>query len=258
MKKLLSRIRFHIIRKTLRPVFIVGCGHSGTSIMLSLFDNHSDVYAIKYESKVFFKKDDQIIGTFLKWHQKSKSLNKKIIIEKTPTHIHKLDKMLTLFPKAKVILMLRDGRDVACSIRERSGNFHKGIERWIEDNSEGYKFWNNDRVKVVKLEKLTEEPNNLLSEICAFIEIKYESNMIEKQGKGEKLYYTDKVYNRKEFEDKEPSLEIHSARRNWQINQELFSNTNRWKKEFSSEDLEVFNERAEGYLELYGYDKNDE
>lgn len=257
MRKLLNRAKFISFKNNLRPVFIVGCGHSGTSIMLSLLDNHSAVHAIEFESKVFYKSETQMIDTISKWYKESKSLKKEIIVEKTPTHIHKIGKILTLFPKSKIILMLRDGRDVACSIRERTGDLKKGIERWVLDNSEGSNFWKDPRVKVVKLEDLTEKPDAILLEVCTFIGVKYEPHMIQKQGVEEKLYYTDEISSKKEFEDKEPTLETHMKRRNWQINQGLFSDTNRWKNEFSDEDLEIFNEIAGDYLELYGYGKHE-
>src|SRR5690606_32716704 len=125
--------------------------------------------------------------------RRCKQLNKEIIVEKTPVHIHKIDKIFTLFKNAKIILMMRDGRDVACSIRERTGNFEKGIERWIVDNSVGFNYWNDPRVKVIKLEDLTEYPSDVLKQTCDFIGIDFESEMIQGQGKKEKLYYTDKI-----------------------------------------------------------------
>ena len=36
------------------PIFIVGCGHSGTSLLKKLLGNHSNIYDIKEESGIFF------------------------------------------------------------------------------------------------------------------------------------------------------------------------------------------------------------
>ena len=59
-------------------------------------------------------------------------------------------------PEAQFILMLRDGRDVACSFKNRQveEEFSKIVERWIYDNLAGLQYWNDSRVKVVKYENL--------------------------------------------------------------------------------------------------------
>ena len=45
------------------PVFVVGCGHSGTSIMLALLSNHSAFYPITYESALFQRSESEIRKT---------------------------------------------------------------------------------------------------------------------------------------------------------------------------------------------------
>ena len=149
--------------------------------------------------------------------------------------------------------MMRDGRDVACSIKERTGSFEKGIDRWISDNESGYKFWNDSRVRVVKLEDLTADADSILAEVCYFIGVKYQHEMLMKQGVTPKMYYTDKIIQKEQIESIKDVQELHNARRNWQINQGLFSDTSRWKEELSKEELDLFNQKAANFLELYGY-----
>ena len=55
-------------------------------------------------------------------------------IEKTPRHIRVIDEILKWSPESKIILIVRDGRDVACSMRDRYGDIKTGIERWVRDN----------------------------------------------------------------------------------------------------------------------------
>lgn len=253
IKTLVNKLKLLAIGKKLRPVFIVGCGHSGTSIMLSLLDNHSKVYAVKMETKIFFRDKVYSISNILKWYKEAKRLNKSIIVEKTPSHIHRIDNIFSTVKNARIILMLRDGRDVACSIKERTGDFNKGINRWIEDNEIGYVYWNDERVMVVRLEDLTANSKDVLKDICDFIKIDFESEMITKQGSKPKLYYTDKIPDRYDFEGQEPSDFTHNARRNWQVNQGLFSDTSRWNKELNQEELSLFNQKAGHLLKLYGY-----
>ena len=37
------------------PIFIVGCGHSVTSLMLAILDHHPSIYGIDYENNIFLK-----------------------------------------------------------------------------------------------------------------------------------------------------------------------------------------------------------
>lgn len=253
IKTLVNKLKLLAIGKKLRPVFIVGCGHSGTSIMLSLLDNHSKVYAFKRETKIFFKDKVYSTSQILKWYKEAQRLNKSIIVEKTPSHIHRIDNIFSTVKNARIILMLRDGRDVACSIKERTGDFNRGINRWIEDNEIGYVYWNDERVMVVRLEDLTANSKDVLKDICDFIRIEFEHGMIAKQGSKPKLYYTDKIPDKNDFEGQEPSDFTHNARRNWQINQGLFSKTNRWQEEMTPEEIHLFNALAKEYLVKYGY-----
>jgi len=125
-----------------KPIFIVGCGHSGTSIILALLDAHSKLYAIPYESYLFCKFDSKVDDTEIlfklaEWQKETLKKEKKRFVEKTPAHIHRMGKILRICPDAKIICMLRDGRDVACSFKAR-GSFSEGIRRWTQAAKDFY------------------------------------------------------------------------------------------------------------------------
>jgi len=41
------------------PMFIVGCDHSGTSLLLTILGSHSNIYAVPFESKITYKSNKQ-------------------------------------------------------------------------------------------------------------------------------------------------------------------------------------------------------
>lgn len=162
MKRFLRPIYWGIYKQicnfaNYKPVFILGCGHSGTTLILRILAEHDDLNVLDYESDIFntgvtrYKLINKL--------EKQRINNNKIYwVEKTPRHINYLGEIFDLLPNSKVIYMVRDGRDVAISMKKRFNNIDTGIERWIHDNSNGLKYINDDRVIVLKLEDFVINP----------------------------------------------------------------------------------------------------
>ena len=72
----------------------------------------------------------------MQWNKECLATNKKLWIEKTPPHIFQIQKFLKYRPQSQFILMLRDGRDVVCSLkyRQKYQTFGERAERWVDDN----------------------------------------------------------------------------------------------------------------------------
>lgn len=238
----------------LQPVFIVGCGHSGTSLMLSMLDSHTILYGIPYESRVFLEPNKHsIITKALAWQQECLYAGKSTWVEKTPKHVYFLGKVLKTFPNSKVIIMMRDGRDVACSIKAKVGCLSHGIKEWKNSITAIEEYIDDDRIKIVKLEWLVSNRELALKEICDFLEIEYEEEMLSYH-KVRRFYYSrviKKPYTASDGEN-------HLALRNWQINQPLFNNTSRWKDEMSLEERARFKVEAQELLEKFGYELSSE
>jgi Flp pilus assembly protein TadD len=236
------------------PVFIVGCGHSGTSIMLAVLGYHPSFYPVHRESELFMKSNNEIRATLHKWDLECRELGKKRWVEKTPTHIFHIGKLSLYRPNARFILMLRDGRDVACSLKARkpSNSFSTIVDRWVYDNLAGLQYWDDPRVKVVKYESLVLNPEKTLRDVCEFLQEDYTSNILDYY-KTPKFWYSDTI--------KEPETHVgqavHAQLRNWQINQPIFDGRGKWKKEMTEEEKAIFKDKAQKYLEQFGYVDND-
>jgi tetratricopeptide (TPR) repeat protein len=153
------------------PIFIVGCGHSGTSLMLAILGNHPNLYSIPYESAFLLKNELKHKETMYQWDRECIDAGKKRWVEKTPSHIFHIKKLSLYRPNSQFILMLRDGRDVVCSLKDRTDlkTYVDRIERWIYDNLAGLPYWNDPRVMVVKYENLIAHTEMTLKKIFSFL-----------------------------------------------------------------------------------------
>jgi LPS sulfotransferase NodH len=101
--------------------------------------------------------------------------------EKTPQNIRYLDWILARFPSASVIHIVRDGRDVVCSMREHpdwrwvDGAWQKVLvrrpvewyaQRWLHDTAAGMAWRQDPRYVEVRYEDLVADPASAMGAIC--------------------------------------------------------------------------------------------
>ncbi len=225
-----------------KPVFIVGCGHSGTTLMIRILSEAKEVYSIDYESNVF--RNNWIdYRTIKRWIDTQRKQNLKLFVEKTPSHVRQLDKIFTTFPKAKVIVLVRDGRDVVLSLEKRTENLQASIERWVSDNEYWLNKYKDDkRLTHVRLEDFTKNSTDTLKKICEHANIIYENKLLDYSNK-------EYQYQNSGIAQSDGTDANHQLNRNWQVNQPIFKDTNRWKKEKDTTKLdEMLNNRK--FIEL--------
>lgn len=236
------------------PIFIVGCGHSGTSLMLAILGNHPRINPIPKESALFLRTDAVIQKQMHAWDAECKAQGRARWAEKTPPHIFQIERLLALRPKARIIIMLRDGRDVVCSLKPRIGYaaFEDRLERWIYDNMAGLPYWTHPQVAVVKYETLVTDTEATLRALCVFLGEEYSPQLLEYH-KTEHRWYSDQIV-------KPEGIKTHSDHmnnRNWQINQPIFDGRGRWVREMSDgEKNRVKHSLGQQLLERFGYVTN--
>jgi hypothetical protein len=232
------------------PVFIMGCGHSGTSIMLRVLGTHSSFYTIGDESRLFYKHDRELLRFLSRWKAELISQHKKRILEKTPEHIYCLDRIFKIFPGAKIIFMVRDGRDVACSHKDRN-SYEFGMATWLDATETIRPFINHNNIKMVKLEDFIACPEAMLRDVLDFIDENFEHSMLEYH-KEPVYYYAEKIERPLTVEEGES----HRTYRNWQINQPLFKSTTRWPSEMTESEKDYFKKNAQWCLQYWGYENS--
>jgi hypothetical protein len=222
--------------------------------MLAILSNHPAFYPITYESALFKRSESEIREIMLQWDRECVAAGKKRWIEKTPPHIFQIKKLSLHRPQSKFILMLRDGRDVVCSLKYRTEykNFEERVERWIYDNLAGLPYWNHPNVMVVKYEDLVGETEITLKKVFNFLGEKYVSQVLDYHQQ-QKHWYHSEITKPLEI----MTHEDHHKLRNWQINQPLFDGTGRWKIEMKEQDKIIFKKVSKDYLIEFGYAPND-
>lgn len=226
------------------PIFVAGCGHSGTSLLLNILGAHSNIYAVPYETRFAFKPSETQKALIKGFNKATQEAGKKRWVEKTAQHALKVGYLKKMFPDALFVLMIRDGRDVACSIKARTDSFGHGVKRWVSDNRQAEKHWSTQRVAVIRYERLIEDFEATVSWVTCFLSEAYEPAMKNYRESLSKI----------EVDGQAPiTPKEHEKFRAWQVRQPLFDGRGRWKKDMSEEEKRFFKEKAGKMLIEYGY-----
>jgi len=113
------------------------------------------------------------------------------IVEKTPTNIFELDSVTNFFPKAKLISIHRDGRDVVVSdmhhLRRAYGReeqFTQRVQKWVtamEAERQGAERFN---IHQLSYEDLQFEPKQTVENVLNFLELKHDEALVSSMIKG--------------------------------------------------------------------------
>ena len=139
---------------------------------------HSHIHGIPYESDLAFRNGVHIDWMVRQFNRDAKAAGAFRWVEKTPRHIHRIGVMLERFSTAKVLVIVHDGRDVACSIRDRSGNVAAGAGRWVADNAAPAPFLHHASVAFVGYESLVEDTEAELKRIVEFLREPFEQGLL--------------------------------------------------------------------------------
>ena len=107
--------------------------------------------------------------------------------EKTPTYVNIIPQIKTIYPEAKFIHLIRDGRDVAISFVEANfkGRYYHGSDfEWTKAIRAGMAYRHSkfaDDILEVRYEELVQAPETTVREVCRFLGECFESDMMNFQ-----------------------------------------------------------------------------
>jgi Sulfotransferase family len=178
---------------------------------------------------------------------------KDLVGNKTPDLVRKIDTLHSLWPKARFVHLIRDGRDVALSLMNWPRVSHKKpgtFKTWKDDPVSTAAFWwelnvrpgcdagkslGSDLCYEMRYESLVSDPKNECGRLCEFLDLPYDNSML--------YYYREPVLNN----NPEPG-----DRRD---RQPITRGLRDWCKQMSHNDVERFEAAAGVLLEELGYER---
>jgi len=192
------------IKSEITPIFIVGMPRSGTSLVEQILSGHSMVFGagelgiINDEMEKNFLYDlsqEEFIKKILNLRESYLNFlnvisNKVSVTDKLPLNFHWLGFIKLLFPNAKIVNVKRDCIATAFSIYKTL--FAKGalnfsysfsdIIQYFKLYDRTMDFWSRnlaDDILNINYHELVENPKFYTNQMCEFIELPFEENMID-------------------------------------------------------------------------------
>ncbi len=201
-----------------------GAPRSGTTLLRKLLDRHPEISS-GAETKLFVPAAYNLewlaqsyaipLGELRAWRASSASqgafidtfaerarrdAGKTRWAEKTPQNIRHLDWIMQRFPEAAIIHIVRDARDVICSMRQHpdwrwvDGTWQKVLvprtlatyaQRWLDDVAIGQAWRGDPRYTEVRYESLVDDPTTTLQAICGGIGVDLDAAWLASVGRDE-------------------------------------------------------------------------
>jgi hypothetical protein len=255
-----------------RMVLVGGAERSGTTLLRATLDSHPDI-AMGPESWVFVHKlnldslaeeYDLPLGDLLSMRERSSGLadfisrfarrcreesDKAVWGEKSPQNVMRLSYIWRHFPEARFVHIIRDGRDVACSLRTHpkrvriAGSYYRTnisrpiehcIDKWVTAVSAGIRHRADPRYLEVRYEDLIDDY------------ARESRRIIDHLG----VAWSDEILRRQEIQQSRADLEIVNP----EVRGPLYSKAvARWRSDLSAADRAIVEKRAGWLLRELGY-----
>jgi hypothetical protein len=172
-----------------KPVLIVACPRSGTTLLLSILSAVPTIFAIPKQTYAFDKWEkknntwvpsrlDKLYREFFKARIPETAHR---WLEKTPGHIRSIDKVLEYFhDDVKIIHIIRDGRDVTVSTHPAYTDrrfYWVPADRWATEVNFGLQFKDHPSVYTMRYESLIGDFEGEIRKLLDFLEEPYTERM---------------------------------------------------------------------------------
>jgi protein-tyrosine sulfotransferase len=258
-------------------VFIGGCGRSGTTLVREVLSRHpaiacgpeshilsgfvhprrlAEAWRLPHASVMEMVAQSRSVVRFAEafFRSYAQRQGKARWADKSPGNVRYLPRILSRFPKARFIHVVRDGRDVACSLRnhprqkivdgvvvpqDTSLPIDACAKRWLTDTSAGLAFKDHPRCYELRYEAFTADPARECRRLCTFLGEEFHPAMLECSADPAR--------------DREPGRWLNNENAREAV---AASRAGRWRRDLSLDERRVVSRLAGELLVSLGYAKD--
>lgn len=184
-----EKLRVKPLNSSVATAFVLGCGHSGTTLTAARIGRATEAYLIGKETSLFSPATSLYVSRTVMEQMlyMTKTFDKSVFVEKTPKHIHCIERILKVIPDAKFVITVRNPLDNCASLYKRFNKLNYAIKRWNRDNlavvNAVKKF--PEQILIVHYEELTKYPKRELQRIYSFLNLSWDDSVL---GAGKTAY----------------------------------------------------------------------
>ncbi len=166
---------------------------------------------------------------------------KRYYADKTPQYVDRMVFLSRLFPEARFVHVIRDGRAVALSLRTIGWvrDIEEGALRWrqqVERGRRAGRALGPARYRELRYENLVEDPQRRLEGVCAFIGLSFDDAMLRYPDRADAILSTVLAPQKLHRHLREPPRKVRD-----------------WRQEMTTEEVAAFEALAGGTLANVGY-----
>lgn len=110
---------------------------------------------------------------------------KSRFVEKTPSNAYCFKAFLDMFPDGKVVHMVRDGRDVVCSLIGRGMDLYEATSVWLYNTAAAAACRGLSQYAEIRYEDLVTEPGPTIEVLCRHLGVEFDERMLERKNAGD-------------------------------------------------------------------------
>lgn len=164
--------------------------------------------------------------------------------DKTPSYVLNIDLLASMFPEARFLHLIRDGRNVAMSYLDADfgsktlGQAAIYWDRFVRAGREAGARLGPDRYRELRYEELVAEPERVLRDVCAFVGLSFDECMLRYFERADRL-------------DSRRSLDAHHPN----LFKPPTAGMRDWRRDLTPKHVAVFEALAGDLLDELGYER---
>lgn len=231
-------------------IFIVGCGHSGTTLCADRLGRASEICMIPRETYIFRPQLPQSAGRSFMFQVSTlaRSLGFNALLEKTPKHVHCVDRIRSTIENPVFIALIRNPLDSCASLKARYGCIERPAERWVMDNTAVSEHFDDPDFLVLKYEEICTEPKDQFERMFAHCGLSFDQMVLNS---GAPKF--------DEFTQGSGEVGIaHVLERKQQIAEEIQPRINTWDGKLSKAERSFVREKTTALCRKFNYSYDDD